>query len=303
MGSNAAVWCLITSLFLSLQYFSSFANPIDSLDLLIHSYALNALVNQRRPRTGALYNATLPASLAGMKLSVVRLRSKTLWRKGANFSNFHIPPKTLPVPYVKRVAIVCHDLGNWSSEYFNLSVPSGYSLLTSVVGFMIYDSSSKHLNLKNLTRLDLNITAGQPISIEFKNVSTGTMRGNTKICATFDGKGKVVFLSGLGVPNVCYTRNLQGRHYFCVIKKRKVEGRWGFWVIGFGVGVVGLGAAGLAGKFLHGIVKAKKNCEMEKEAEEGELMESIWIYNSTKMPRAMVTRTHPAPVIDNSSIH
>lgn len=293
MGSNA-VWCL-SCLFLCLQCFSSFvlsSNPIDSLDVLIHDHALNALVNQR-PRTGALYNASLPASLAGMKLSVVRLRSKTLWRKGANFSNFHIPPKTLPVPYVKRVLIVCHDLGNWSSEYFNLS---GYSLLTSVVGFMVYDSSSKHLNIKNLTRLDLNNTMGQPISIEFKNVSSG-MQGKTK-CATFDGKGKV-FLSGMEFPNVCYTRN-QGHFSVMVPYKRKMK-TWGFWLIGFGVGVLGLAAAGLVGNFLHGIVKAKKNCEMEKEAEDGEFMESIWIYNSSKMPRAMVTRTHP--VIDNSGLH
>nr|GMC78806.1 uncharacterized protein LOC109164763 [Ipomoea batatas]GMD11837.1 uncharacterized protein LOC109164763 [Ipomoea batatas] len=299
MGSNALCY-----LFLSLQYFSSFsqtANPIDSLDVLIHRHALNSLVNQRRPRTGALYNATLPASLAGMKFSVVRLRSKTLWRKGANFSNFHIPPKTLPVPYVKRVLIVSHDLGNWSSsQYFNLSV-SGYSLLTSIVGFTIYDSSSKHLNIKNLTRLDLNITTGIPISVEFQNVSSGA-REKTK-CAIFDGKGGVV-LSGMEFrqfPNVCYTRK-QGQ--FCVVvgNKRKV-GAWGFWLIGFGVGVFGLGAVGVAGNLLRGIVKAKKNCEMEKEAEDGELMESIWIYNSAKMPRAMVTRTHPAAVIDNSSLH
>ncbi|PHT96925.1 Folate-biopterin transporter 1, chloroplastic [Capsicum chinense] len=56
-----------------------------------------------------------------MKLSLVRLRSRTLWENGANFSGFSIPPRTISVPYVKRINILYNDLGNLSSHYFNIS--------------------------------------------------------------------------------------------------------------------------------------------------------------------------------------
>ncbi|PHU08737.1 BTB/POZ domain-containing protein POB1 [Capsicum chinense] len=107
-----------------------------SLEVILHEHAFKSLVHQH---TGSLYNASVPSSLAGMKLSLVRLRSRTLWEKGANFSGFSIPPRTILVPYVKRIHIVYNDLGNLSSHYFNLS---GYNLLTSVIGFIVYDAPS-----------------------------------------------------------------------------------------------------------------------------------------------------------------
>ncbi|XP_019244313.1 PREDICTED: uncharacterized protein LOC109224184 [Nicotiana attenuata] len=141
-----------------------------------------------------------------MKLSLVRLRSRTLWKKGANFSGFSIPPKTIPVPYVKRIHIVYNDLGNLSSHYFNIS---GYNLLTSVIGFMVYDAPSHISSITNLTKIDLK-PMEQPISIEFKNLTE--MKERTK-CVMFDENAAV-------------------------------------------------------GKMVLGIFKAKKTCEMEREAEE-----------------------------------
>ncbi|KAF3658304.1 hypothetical protein FXO38_13281 [Capsicum annuum] len=89
-----------------------------SLEVILHEHAFKSLVHQH---TGSLYNASVPSSLAGMKLSLVRLRSRTLWEKGANFSGFSIPPRTIPVPYVKRINILYNDLGNLFSHYFNIS--------------------------------------------------------------------------------------------------------------------------------------------------------------------------------------
>nr|GMD01624.1 uncharacterized protein LOC109148254 [Ipomoea batatas] len=205
MESNKNL-CFFTFLLLFLKSSSlvQSSNTTQSLDVLLHDHAFKALVNNHtRPRTGALYDASLPASLAGMKLSVVRLRSRTLWRKGANFSHFHIPPKTLPVPYVHRLIIVYHDLGNWSSVYFNVS---GYSMMSPVVGFMAYDSD---FIFRNLSRLEFNTTR-EPISVQFKGLNAG-IHERTK-CAIFNGRGEVS-LSSIEGLNICYTRGSLERLY------------------------------------------------------------------------------------------
>lgn len=48
--------------------------------------------------------------------------------------------------------------------------------------------------------------------------------------------------------------------------------------------------AGLVGKFGDGIFKGKRIWEMEKEDEEGETMDSIWI-DESRMPRAITAIT------------
>ncbi|KAM3281886.1 hypothetical protein P3S67_027533 [Capsicum chacoense] len=107
-----------------------------SLEVILYEHAFKSLVHQH---TGSLYNTSVPSSLARMKLSLVRLRSRTLWEKGANFSGFSIPPRTISVPYVKRINILYNDLGNLSSHYFNIS---GHNLLISVIGFIVYTAPS-----------------------------------------------------------------------------------------------------------------------------------------------------------------
>ncbi|PHT83407.1 hypothetical protein T459_11850, partial [Capsicum annuum] len=105
-----------------------------SLEVILHEHAFKSLVHQH---TGSLYNASVPSSLAGIKFSSVKLRSRTLCEKGANFSGFSIPPRIILVPYVKRINIWHNDLGNLSSHYFNIA---GYNVLTSVIGFIVYDA-------------------------------------------------------------------------------------------------------------------------------------------------------------------
>ncbi|KAL3818247.1 hypothetical protein ACJIZ3_004152 [Penstemon smallii] len=261
----------------------SIKNNFDqSLDTILHDHAFRVMIH-RKPHTGALYNASLPANLAGMKVSVVGLRSKTLWRKGANFSDFIIPPKTLPVPYLKRLLIVYHNLGNWSTLYYNLS---GFKLMSPVVGFLVYDATS-HLSDKNLSRIELN-TMGYPISIQFQNSTLDNQR--TK-CATFGAFGEV-FLSEMRLPNVCYSSRSQG-HFSMVVpfeKKQNIR----FWIMGFVVGLVGLILVGLVGTMaVRSLLVGKRSREMENDADEEEVLQTYWL-SSTKMPRAEVTRTQPA---------
>ncbi|CAN4077624.1 unnamed protein product [Withania somnifera] len=278
----------IVLLFLSFELFllvqcSTNNSLTKSLDVILHEHAFKTLVHQH---TGSLYNASVPSSLAGMKLSLVRLRSRTLWEKGASFSGFSIPPRTIPVPYVKRIHIMYDDLGNLSSHYFNIP---GYNLLTSVIGYMVYDAPSHISTTTSLTKLDLRPT-GLPISIEFKNL-TEVIKGRTTKCAMLDENGEVS-LSEMRFPNLCYTRN---HGHFTIVfpsetrKKRRI---WGFLVIGFVIGLFGVALVAVVGRMLLRIFKSKKTCEMEREAEEGEFLGSVMVGRS-KMPVAMVTRTHP----------
>ncbi|WMV43978.1 hypothetical protein MTR67_037363 [Solanum verrucosum] len=280
-------YMLLSFLFLKLFVLVQCSNNnslTKSLDIILHEHAFNTLIHQH---TGSLYNATVPSSLAGMKLTLVRLRSRTLWEKGANFSGFSIPPRTIPVPYVKRIHIVYNDMGNLSTHYFNIS---GYNLLTSVIGFIVYDAPSHISTITSLRKLDLR-PMGQPISIEFKNLTEMIKGRTTKYCAMFDENGKVS-LSVMRFPNLCYTRN--HGHFTIVLpsETRKKKRIWGFLVIGFVIGLLGVGLVALVGRMVLGIYKSKKTCEMEREAEEGEILESV-IVGRSKMPVAMVTRTHP----------
>ncbi|GFP86676.1 hypothetical protein PHJA_000811400 [Phtheirospermum japonicum] len=250
----------------------------ESLDTTFHDSAFRALIHHHHPQTGTLYNTILPKNLSGIKVSFLRLRSRTLWRKGANFSNFIIPPKTRPVPHVKRILIVYHNLGNWSSLYYNVS---GYALISPVIGFLVYNASN--LDLSKL--IELNNTLGKPVSVEFQNSTLATNR--RRFCASFGGFGKFTLTEMSFSDNVCYSEN-EGHFSIVVPFRKKIRP---FWIMGFAAGLVGVVAMGVAGTVAVGSFVRRRNQEMEKEAD-GECLETYRIGDS-KMPRAKVTRTQP----------
>ncbi|RYR19532.1 hypothetical protein Ahy_B03g064335 isoform A [Arachis hypogaea] len=224
----------------------------DSLNSLVQDFALRSFIKHRhRHQTGAVYDALLPRNLSGMNASVVRLRSRRLWSKGANFGYFRIPPKTASIPHVKRLAIVYQDFGNWSSRYYNLS---GYSLASSVVGFMVFDASNvTDTNVRNLTL-------------------------NTMVC---------------GLPlqwNIPSYRD--GLPWRVLLERAGKKRPWYLWLIGFVVGFFGLIAVVYVGVLCLRLVKAKRIQDMERQANEDLVLESRWVGNS-KMPSAAVTRTQP----------
>lgn len=263
----------------------------DSLDASVENSVFQTLV-LRLPHTGALYKAILPANFSGMEVSVIRLRSRTLWRKGTNFSGFSIPPRTLPVPHVKRLAIVYQNLGNRSSQYY--SVP-GYSLITSVVGFKVYDASDIHSN--SIIKLGLN-TSGNPISIQFHAPLNPGGKASTGKCAAFYANG-TIHISAMGSAYTCYAQDLVR---FSIIspetRKRKRE-RGNCWVIGLVLGFVGMALMCYVGFALLRMSKSKKVQVMERQADEGELFDTVWVGGS-KMPSATVTRTQP--VLENGGL-
>lgn len=281
-------------LILSLVLFpvvNSFNNHVtnESLDALLQDLALRALPH-RRPHTDGLYKANLPENLEGIEMVVVRIRSKTLWSRGANFSYIHIPRRTLPVPYVRRISLVYLDFGNWSSYFEKVK---GYSLVSSVVGFMAFDASN--ISSNTVTKLDLNPRV-KPIEIQFPSLNLPEESNGKERCARF-GANRTVHLSEMSTRNSCYSRN-QGFLSIVVPSERK-QRVWDWWVKGFVLGFVGLVVVWFVGMVLVKVVTAKKIHEMEREAEKSVDLETIWI-GTSKMPTAAVTRTHPA--FENASI-
>ncbi|XP_058092359.1 uncharacterized protein LOC131238770 [Magnolia sinica] len=270
---------------------------MSSLDDLIQDYAFKTL---DRHRTGILYKVPIPSNFSGIEASVARLKSGSFWSRGANFSDVGIPPGSIPIPFVRRVAIVYQNLANWSSYYYN--VP-GYTLVTPVVGFLAYNVSN--FNSNSTTKVSLRVTK-DPISISFPSVSL--RRDSMTKCARFDANGSVQ-LSEMTLQNVCLTRD-QG-HFSIVIPSiapspspvvvvQKKKGRkWKVWVIACICGVVVLVLLGLVGMAIFKSVKRKKMVEMERKAQEGESLGSVWIGGS-RMPSATFIRTQPTLENENA---
>ncbi|XP_076911955.1 uncharacterized protein LOC143570098 [Bidens hawaiensis] len=279
----------IILLMLLCSSFCSFVQSSDSkdtgagepLDVILHEHAFKALLSQQqRYKTGTLYAVKLPANLSGMDVSYIRFRSKTLWRKGANFSSFQIPSRTLPMPFAKRVVIMYQDLGNLSSQFYN-NVP-GYALVSSVVGFRVYDASNP--TTTNARKIDFN-TTDAPISVHFPDLK---FPKGAK-CASFGDSNGKFSLSDMGVGQVCYTRNY-GR--FSVVIPKKKKGVVRVWW-GVGAGFLSLVFVSFVGIVLVKIAKVKRSDEMDMQMEEGSIdLETVWIGYS-KMPCATDTRTCP----------
>ncbi|XP_059636107.1 uncharacterized protein LOC132278332 [Cornus florida] len=263
-------------------------NP-DSLNVFVHDYAYNAIV---KPHTGTLYNISLPANFSGMEVSIVQLRSRNFWTIGANFSSFQIPPRIVPMPLVKRLAIVYQNLGNWSNYYY--SVPN-YTLVTSVVGFMTYNAWNS--STRDNAVLQLSIM-GDPILVHFPRISEPKGENVTMKCVRFGTDGSVEF-SNMTLPNACIAR---GQGHFSIVvpsSSEKKQRFWKWWVVGFGVGLVGLVLGCLGGLLIYKLVKMKRLGEMEKQSEKSEALETRWI-GMSKMPSASGIRTQP--VLENDYV-
>ncbi|KAI4338701.1 hypothetical protein MLD38_023726 [Melastoma candidum] len=271
--------------------------PGNSLDALAEDSAYKTLV-QLHPHTGALNQAFLPANFSGMKVSAVRLRSRTLWRTGTNVSSFSIPARTVTVPHVKRLLIVYHDLGNWSNWYYASRV-HGYSLATSIVGFAVYDASNS--NSSSTVPVDLD-TRGNLIFVRFPSTGTsGIIRSTHGGKCLLLRRDKTTSLSDVIHPNTCQSGD-QGKFAIIVPTEVPTETRGvrrhRHWVISAAAGLVGLSLimSAFLGWLLIRIYKLGKAGAPKRGTEDEEMFASIWVADS-KMPFAIVTRTQP--VLEN----
>ncbi|EPS58882.1 hypothetical protein M569_15928 [Genlisea aurea] len=274
------------------------------LDSLLQEYAFGAFV---RPRTGVVYNATLPVNLTGIEVAALRLRSGSLLRRGVSrYNEFQIPAGVVVQPYVVRLVLVYQNLGNFSPDYY--PVP-GYSLLTPVLGLLAYDAAN--LSATNLSELDIR-ASGEPISIRFPNVVSGRITPKPK-CLYFGLDGSLGFDNVVN-GSTCLT-NFQG-HFSIAVESsispvpapspspatpagggggggggdRKRE-----WIIIGSVigGLLVLSASLLAAGCIRKCLTRKRMRRMEEAAESGVALPMATVAN-TRAPVATGTRTRPS---------
>ncbi|KAL3653238.1 hypothetical protein CASFOL_002919 [Castilleja foliolosa] len=276
------------------------------LDSLLQDYAFRAFV---RPRTGIVYDGNVPSNLTGVRVAALRLRSGSLRRKGfSGYKEFNIPVGVVEQPYVERLVLVYHNLGNWSTLYYPLP---GYTFLTPVLGLLAYDAAD--LSAVNLSELDIR-ASGEPISIGFDNVESGP--DGPPVCVHFDLDGSVEF-SNVVRGNTCEQTN-QG-HFAIAVQSLVApspapsgggggptgggKGRRGYWVwiiVGSIVGCVALLVLlGLVFRCVRKCRHRKKIRRMEEEAESGVSLPMTSL-GYTKAPVATGTRTRP--VLENEFV-
>ncbi|RWW46081.1 hypothetical protein BHE74_00048033 [Ensete ventricosum] len=280
---------LFSSFFLVALGMGSSTMSIESLDSTIRDRAFDLLLS--RGRTGVAYEVPLPSSLSGVRASVQRMRSGNLWIRGARFGSLHVPPRTMTVPFVRRLVVVHQDLGNWSSSLFN--VP-GYSLLAPVVGCLAYDASGSTTS-NAPGKLELRLL-GDPVSITFPRVTLPAgLNANIK-CARLGPHGSVAQLADAASDNACAATRTG--HFTVVVPSAMAgtapdtagEATWRVWAVACGSGVVGLLLVGLVGMGIMRLTRNRKMEEMERQAEEGEALGTTWAGRS-KMPSAAMSRT------------
>ncbi|XP_030457292.1 uncharacterized protein LOC115678122 [Syzygium oleosum] len=291
-GFGFVIWvAFLLWSFLSTLVQASRGYDPEFLDAVIHEYANKTL---QQPRTGVVYNISLPANFSGIEASIVRLRSSSFWVRGSNLTSFDIPPRIVPMPYAKRLAILCENLKNLSSNYYE--VP-GYRLVSPVVGFMVFAAS----NSSGVGNQKLNLSIkGNPILVSFSPAELELRTSNQSVqCVEFRPNGLVGF-SNMTSLNGCVARR-QG-HFALVIRapapapapqQKKTEARfWKWWVVGFVGGFIVLFCASLIVLGTYKVVVRQRIKEMEKESEKGVSFDTIWIETS-KMPSASMIRTQP----------
>lgn len=277
-------WVIV---FLSLSSLVEGSNAYDheSLDAF---FCKHASTGKGKPTTGFFYNVSLPSNFTGMEVSVVRLRTVSFWLRGLNHSYLNLPPRIVPQPNRKRMAILYENFGNWSSHYYH--VPN-YTMVAPVFGFMAYSSSEKAFI--NCEKMNLTIQ-GDPITIRFPHVLP-LAKNVTPICAKFVANGSVEF-TNMTKPYLCEAQS-QG-HYTLVVPSPKAPPNQGkkfaiWWVLGFVIGFVGLVMLALVLLAIVKAAKKRKLRKMEKVSEGGEAFDTFWIGES-KLPLATMIRTQPA---------
>ncbi|PKU85426.1 uncharacterized protein LOC110102180 [Dendrobium catenatum] len=278
---------------------SGYSNAARQLDLLLQDYAYRAF---DRPHTGIPYDGAVPSNLTGIKVAVLRLRCGSLRTRGFHrYKEFDIPTGVIVQPYVKRLAFVYQNLGNWSSFYYPLQ---GYTYLAPVLGLLAY--SAANLSAIGLSELDI-MASSSPISIKFNDVNPVPSVIPAK-CVKFHLNGTIEF-TDLISGNVCMTFR-QG-HFSIVVNSSGIvlspapaptpipsHGKghkskvWKIVVSVVG-GLVGLLLLILLVAWLASYRKKKKLAEMQRREEVGEVLQ-MGLVGNTRIPVAPMTRTKPA---------
>lgn len=294
------LFCILSLSIIAAQFNTLSTNNAQQLNALLQDHAYQAF---HRPRTGVVYDGTVPSNLAGIQVSAMRLRSGCLRKRGHSvFKEFEIPKGVVEHPYVERLVLVYHNLGNWSNTYYPLV---NHTYLAPVLGLLAYDALN--LTEKNLPELHIQ-ASDQPISIRFSELRAAP-NGTVPRCVSFYSNGSVNF-SDLSSDYTCTT--FEQGHFSIVVApiahpfpainatKRgpiqignaKDNSRVGM-VVGSVVG--GITVMAVFGFLVVQITRynyRKRMDYMEKAAEIGEALNMANV-GGTKAPAAAGTRTLP----------
>lgn len=268
-----------------------------ALDALLQDHAFRAFV---RPKTGVAYDGAAPPNMTGIRLSAMRLKSGSLLTRGVSmYKEFEIPKGVVTQPYVQRLALLYHNLANWSIAYY--PPLQGYTYLAPILGLVAYDASDLQAN--GLPHLFIRASA-HPISIHFSQLlATPPPYGAPPKCVFFDVNGSLA-LSDMSSDGVCTTFR-QG-HFSVVVESESIaainattrkpgdDDPSKVWKI------VGAVFGGLALLVVLGVVvgwaskykRSKMMHSMETATEVGEVL-FMTAVGTTKAPAAIGTRTHP----------
>ncbi|XP_062233560.1 uncharacterized protein LOC133930818 [Phragmites australis] len=296
-----------TSLLLLLVHVLAFLHSCTAQSRIANISVVEAAVRDRAfellRRTSQLVDVPLPANLsAGVEASALRVRSNELWADGVNATGFTIPPRVVPAPFARRVAIIFEhfDVGNGSSTGAAalFAAPPGYALAAPVVGLLAYDASAG---------LDARVALqalGAPVHVEFKNLSSAKgFNATTARCLTFSASGEVVATHAVVSGSACA---VPGTGHFGVAVRvpetptpaPAVRARCWAWTVGVGASGV-LGASFLALSVAGAVrwSRRRRREEMERRAMAGEELGRMTVRGS-RMPSAKVVRTQPAAVAE-----
>ncbi|XP_073113053.1 uncharacterized protein [Elaeis guineensis] len=253
--------------------------PARALDSLLQDYAYQAF---DRPHTGVPYDGIAPSNVSGIKIAVLRLRNGSFRNRGfRSYKEFEIPIGVIVQPYVRRLALVYHNLGNWSSVYYAL--PPGYSYLTPVIGFLAYNA--ENISSSNLPELDL-WTSKLAIWIRFSTVKAvpngmKARQGHFSI---------VVNSSGLA-PSPALSQGLSPEG-----GERDESVAWK--IIGAVIGgIMGLILVAFFVALVATYRRKRKVEQMERDAEVAEALDMAQV-GSARAPVAIGTRTRPVELED-----
>lgn len=266
-------------------------------DEFVHEYAEKAV---KKPRTGTIYNISLPSNYSGVEVSYMRLKSGSLWRRGKNSSLIKIPKRILASPYASRIDIVFQNVGNLSASYF--SIPN-YTFVAPVIGFHIYGADANFSSSSGSRMLTVSLQ-GDPIVVQFSSVSLDESDNATLKCVRFGADGTEVEFSSVTAPD--YTCNAHNQGHFSIVvpslqppatKKRKRREKLWFWlIIGGGGGFVLLILSGI---LVFKMFRSRKIECMVNESEKSVALDIVWIGRS-RMPSAGGIRTQP--VLENNYV-
>ncbi|KAJ1258130.1 hypothetical protein BS78_10G050700 [Paspalum vaginatum] len=259
---------------------------------------------------GAGQRQLVPVPVPGVggvevEASALRMRSNKLWADGVNATEpglaFAVPPRVVPAPFARRVAIVFERFsgGSASASAFAFAAPRGYALAAPVVGLLAYDASVGPDAPVALRAL------GAPVRVEFKNLSAEAegkgLNATTARCVTFAASGEVVATHAVASGSACA---VTGTGHFGVAVRvpeapppvsAAVRARWRWWawtvIVGAG-GVLGAGALALSVAGAVSWSRRRRREEMERRAMAGEELGRMTVRGS-RMPSAKVVRTRP----------